>query len=547
MARITLRSTADELSLVSLWECYAGGGEGGGAGGMGFIYFEDVSVPGGTASGKTWQDPPGNTILETVTVSALTINVTVRSSFPKVKVYGTYFILPRISGGEGEYGGTLAVTLTGPGPVQAIAITPNDQEGAHDTIEVSVQAPPTITLLSFTGEYPGAQTELKEDDQFSLQVGADRNFDQVQILDFGASKAKTISVPIGQSATVTIDAADRGDVAQLLTARVQVRDAVTGSYSATRDTDTGGGSVEKVNVVKLNDLRPTVNIGAVTYPIGQSALKGIETATVANTLSNYDSVLYDSPNGEVSPSNPVTFQNPKTVTRVGGSYNVTVPNFRIAATRNANASTTVAQSVVQIANVAAVVGVSESAVRLRSGGNDGTAAQDHTITITSDQQLLNAPSVDATANAGTFQGVWTGGPAVWTRPLRVHDDDLKGAFSWSNLVATNLAGIVTTAITGDSQYVLGGFVARTVTWDAFQTISRNINVMVVDFAKLSAGLFSATNQQSVKWPIGTAPPKTDGYTISALSVKPHTVTWLDTAAAGSNTGEAYLFTYQEAV
>jgi len=78
--------------------------------------------------------------------------------------------------------------------------------------------------------------------------------------------------------------------------------------------------------------------------------------------------------------------------------------------------------------------------------------------------------------------------------------------------------------------------------------TRYVNCYITDFSKVQAGLFSATNNQSVKWPIGTSPPKTEGYTSEdPATTKPHNVEWLDTIAAGSNTGEAYLFNYEEVV
>jgi len=293
-----------------------------------------------------------------------------------------------------------------------------------------------------------------------------------------------------------------------------------------------------------------VSIGASTYPGGQQALKNSEVASIVNTVSNATTVIYSDPTGsELSIANPTIFENPKTVTRVGGSYNISNKNFRITANRAANDATTVEEATVNIANVAAIITVSEPTIRLRSGGSDGTAPQDHTITITSDQELLSDPTLspDTGGSRGAFIGAgFSGGPLVWTRDLRVLDTDEKGVFTWESLVVNNLAGLPTIAISGDSSYILGGFVARTLTFGPLSTTTV-MSVEVADFSKLQAGIFTSTNQAAVKESIGTAPPVTNGYTIDALGVNPTTIVWLDTTSAGTNFGGTAQITNVEEV
>ena len=107
---------------------------------------------------------------------------------------------------------------------------------------------------------------------------------------------------------------------------------------------------------------------------------------MAITSSNLDSIIYDSPNGDLSIASPTVDAATKTVTRIAGSYNISTNNFRGIATRNANAATTTTQGIVKIANVSASITVATPAARLRSGGNNGTSIQNHTITLTSDLQ-----------------------------------------------------------------------------------------------------------------------------------------------------------------
>lgn len=506
----------------------------GGVGG-GWIRIVGLTVPGGSTANPIYQDAPANTILQSITASAATFDVEVEASYPLVDVSGFAGTLAKVGD---IYRGTVSVTVAGSGDVVAQVIDPDDTTGASDTIAVTIDAPPELLTLSFVGGYPGAQTELKAGDTFQLTGTTDVPADAIEVQDFEASDAvQLLAFVSGTTFTVMMVVGDRGNVAQALAARVRARSSSTGALGTARDTNELGGIVDGTDRIVLNNLFPSVAIGAITYPGGQGALKNVEVATVVNTASDFDSIAYDSPGAELTITNPATQEDPKTVTRLAGAYNVSVDNFRITANRAANDATTVQSEVVNIANVAATLAVTEPAARLRSGGANGTAPQDHQITITADQELLAAPTLAPDAGArGVFQGVgFVGGPSIWTRDLRVDDADDKGTFNWGAIAATNLAGIATAAITGDVQYTLGGFVARTLTFAAFAT-QAPMGVEVVDFAKLTAGIFTSTNQAAQKQPIGTPPSVTDGYTIDALGVNPTQVIWLDTPAAGANSG-----------
>lgn len=506
-------------------------GAGGGGGGAGWIKITDVGPQTSeVVSAKVFQDPPYNTILQTAVASAETVAVAVKSSYPLVEVAGQPATLPPSADG-GHYEGSVAVTASG--VVTAVNFNGDGDAGAVDTMTLSVDAPPQLLSLSFAGTYPGLQTELKAGDTFLVTGTTDVPATHVQIADYGAGTSELIALPGAPttSFTVAVTIADRGTVAQALPARVAAVNAV-GAAGATRDTNAGGGSVDGVDVVTLNNLYPTVAFGAVTYPPTQAALKASESATVAVTTANVDGIAYSSPTGELAITGPSVDEPVKTVTRVSGTYNVSAPNLSAQALRAANDAWTSASTVVAVADAAAVVTVSEPAARLRSGGNDGTAAQDHVITVASDQQLISAPTLSAPA--GTWQGAgFAGGPSSWTRALRVHDDDVKGVYAWGALSATNLAGVVTTVISGDANYELGGFVARTLVFDPFAAETL-MNVRVTDFSKLAAGVFTATNQPALKQALGTAPVVANGWTIDAVGVKPTTVIWLDTPAANSN-------------
>jgi len=515
---------------------------GAGSGAGGWIYIEDVSVPGGSAGTKTFQDA-GATVLQSVTVSDASIEVAVRSGFPLVQVDGTPATLARdVSGGF--FSGTVPITIAGTGDIVAVSIGPDGDPTAEDTVAVTLESPPTLTQANFAGPYPtgpgGLQSELKEDDSFDLQVAADKSFDLVEILAFGASKF--VSVPVAPTVgpvTVQIAAEDQGDVAQLLSAQVRVRDSVTGAFSAARDTNVGGGGVDGVDVVNLNNLRPTGSIGSIDYPVPQAALKGVEQATVNHTANDFDSIQYVDPTGtQITIANDTTFEAAKQVTSQNpGVFNDATQNFRYTLTRNANGSQATVSGVVVIADTPAVVTIGLPAARLRSGGNDGTAAQDHSVVVQSSQPLLSAPSLaaDSGGNRGVFQGGgFTGGPSNWSRDLRVDETvpTEKGVFSFENLSATNLANTETTVISGSADYDLGGFVPRQKVVPAFASTVQ-IGVEVVDFTKLQAGAFSPGGA-SVKQPIGTTADVVNGYTIDAVGVNPTTIKLLDDDAVAAN-------------
>ncbi len=525
---------------------FPGGGGGGGGGSStsaGYIYITDI-VPQatGVVSSKVYQDP-GNTVLQSCTTSTQDIRVAVRASYPEVSVGGVAASLSR-AGDESHYTGNVDVTVTADGPLTATVFTPDGDTGPSDTAMIDYEGGPSLLTLSFTGSYPGSQTELKEDDTVQITGTTDVPCTGIRVLDYEAGKFYETTFASTTNFTVSIPIADRGDVATMRPARVRARNAV-GAYGSSRDTNQGGGSVELTDVVNCNNLHPTVVIGTINYPPSQTALKNSETATVAMTTADLDTIAYSSPTGDLSITNPATDETPKTVQRIAGTYNVSSVNYRAVANRVANDATTTAETVIAIAHVACTIQVTEPAVRLISGGNDGTAAQDHTITITADQELIGAPTLNEDPGGGTFQGVWAGGPAVWTRDLRVHDNDTKATYTWQNPSATNRAGLVTNAITGDTQYVLGGFVSRNLTLAAFATTTV-ANVPAVDFTKVTCDSWSFTAPAAfTKQPIGTPPSVPDAWTISALVSHPHNFIVLDSAKAAASSQASTINGYRE--
>jgi hypothetical protein len=160
------------------------------------------------------------------------------------------------------------------------------------------------------------------------------------------------------------------------------------------------------------------------------------------------------------------------------------------------------------------------------------------VSIVANQQLLNAPSLAAGVGGGTLiGGGFVGGPSTWTRTLNVSDNDTKGAYTFGSLVATGLAGLVQSVINSGSAYTLGGFVARALTFAPFSQ-STALNVGVVTYAKLQAGIFTATNQPAARNATqGDHSNLLNTFTVDSLgNVGPTNLWWNDVAAAGSNSG-----------
>jgi hypothetical protein len=522
------------------------GGGGGGVGGAGWIRVADVTPqdPGDSVDNKTWQDS-NQTVLQSCRASSLDVTVKVQASGPKVTIDGNDFTIGQ-STDEGHYEGSEDVTLAAAGSIETKVLTPNDADGAYDHFDVTYEPPPAITALSFTGGYPGSQTELKAGDTFQVAGTTDKDIDAVEIQDQDAGTYALIPVtPAAQAFNVAVTIADRGDTVQALPVHVRVRDALTDALSTVRATDQLGGSTDGVDLVNLNDFHFGLSFGSPTYPPTQQALKDSEQATVPITTDyaqvGANTIVYDSPNSQLSISNPTLHEANKTVTRIAGGYNITTANLRATLYRAANAAQTiVSNGLVYIAHDAATVNILLDDTRLRSGGMDGTSAQDHRVRIQANQQLIEAPSLaaDAGGNRGTFQGAgFTGGPITWERDLRVDESvpDEKGAFTFAGLVATGLARRQQTTINSGAGYTLGGFVARNKTIPALAT-QVTINTEVTDLAKFVVALITSTAQPGVIMPIGTPPPVTNGITINALNVNPTTVIWLDTTAASQNTG-----------
>ena len=354
------------------------------------------------------------------------------------------------------------------------------EDGAFDSAVILVESQPVVSSVLFLNGYPLGQTELKEDDIFALRVDTDNPIVRIEVMDQGATKYSDHTFAATTSKLIYVPIANRGDMAALRGASVRVY-SESGSMSAAYTTDSSG-STNGIHLVLCNNLHPTVSIDGIDYPPGQQALKGSETADIAVSYFNTDTVLFSSPNNELGIVDASLIESIKEVSRIAGTYNTSIDNISITAVRTANAASTSAFGIIYIANITPIVSTAQPH-RLRSGGNQGTVVQSHTITLTSNQELLAAPLMDSTIGAGSFTGLWVGSEGVYSRELQVHDNDPKGTFSFINFSATNLAGVITSAISGSLKYELGGFVGRDIYFDSMHP-EKSIGTNVSDYTKL---------------------------------------------------------------
>lgn len=367
-------------------------------------------------------------------------------------------------------------------PIKVSAKNSFGTEGDEHTSSatVPVRQGPEITDVTF-GSYPGSQTELKDNDTIQMTVTFDtNNISQVQLQSGGsyASASQTKSVtPATLQATTTITIDTSVTTAQDQPVRIRARGG-NNNY---------GNYVNSANTLKVNNAGATYSGLSVSYPTGQSALKGTETADVTLTISTVGSsptYTYSTPGSQITIPDTSSYSETKTVTCTNpGVYNISSNNFSVSVNRAENDKTTSFSGVVKVVDTLPTISVSTPG-SMRSGGDENTSPQTYQVTVTSDQQLSSF-DLQADANGGTLLGSWQGSNSnrTWTRNLQVSDADSKGTFTWQNLAAENLADVTQSTISSGSTYVLAGFVARTLTMSALSR-TRALGTNVDDPTKL---------------------------------------------------------------
>lgn len=364
------------------------------------------------------------------------------------------------------------------GLTQDVVVTATSSTGAtaQCTVHRAV-AGPDVTSVTI-GALPGAQTEAKSGDVVPVSGVVPNAAAYVEIIAGGAAG--------GLSAMGVIGAADSGGAGYKTFSGTFTVGSGTGAQKVTararNSLGTFGNNVQSGNSITLNQTYPTIGARAITYPAGQSGIKGTESATVTATVTNADAVAYSS-SGDLTVTNPNAYASAKTVTRNAGTtgYVYASNNYTITATKASNGAVTTAQAQITIADTAPTAAISITGAPARLISN--AAGKAYMVNITPNQVLESAPSLNA--SSGTWSGNWALAGNVWSRTLLIADGAAQGAQSFSGLALNGLADNMGSAITAGANYTVGGFEQRTVTFAAFAR-HQAIGVNVVDFTKVRA-------------------------------------------------------------
>ncbi|MEQ8624483.1 MAG: hypothetical protein RJQ00_06495 [Vicingaceae bacterium] len=435
---------------------------------------ENVASKVFTSDGLVLQSCSSSTDLITVSVLA----ITGFSTFKPIVMIESQLVTMIQDEDQNVWTGTIDLDLNGKSFVEAV-----HNDGAFHRCMITTEANPVVTNAFLAGDYPNGQTELKENDAFSLQVEGSEQFVKVEVDNYGAAKGKSYSMAASTSASIDLIIANKGNSSTSLGVKLRIENS-NGTKSDWFITDSGG-AIDGLNTVVLNNTKPSISIQELLYPENQFALKNEEKAIVKHEISNYDSVSYSSENGQLNISEPNLFSSTKEVRRNAGEYNISIHNLKITANRSANGSSIEANMVVQIANKPAILSFNGNERRLVSGGNNGTAVQRHQLSIQSDQKMIGVPQLSV--EQGTLEKAATqlGDSNNYEQTIVIHDNDLKGIHQAQLIKATNLAGIETTAFEQNARYTLGGFVRRILSFQEFSNEAA-LGTQISDAQKLVA-------------------------------------------------------------
>lgn len=439
-----------------------------GTGGGGEVFILDVTpTSSGIVGSKTYVPNTVPANVELATALSDTTNVRVHvgceggadSYSPVIEINGVQATLTE-SSTKRWFTGYADVVLTG-GIVNTITAT--SDAGGSDTVDIEVLgAGPEILSITF-GAYPGTQTELKMGDTISVTVNTEAEATSVTILASGATTGATLAVTGGVASGAITIANTSGS--QTITARAKNSFGTFGNDFVSTP-------------LTLNQTYPTIGGAVVAYSNGLSAMGAGETANVTMTITNADVVSYTS--AYMTIDQPSVYAATKTVTNTFSGYYGSGANYFVTATRTANNATTNGNALVKIATTPA-----SAAISIVPSGRlvSSPTGISYEVRITPDQTITAVGSL--TASHGSWSGSWTNMGGYWKRTLVIADSVPRGTGVFSSLSITGLSGITGTSITSGSNYTVGGFSSRNVTFPAFSRVAP-IGVAVADQTKTTA-------------------------------------------------------------
>lgn len=373
------------------------------------------------------------------------------------------------------------------------------------------EAAPDITSC-LIGSYPEGQSAVKAGDSVTISGTVEETATHIKIT--GGDAFNTTDWLAVSGGTFTIQGTVTGNSGSLNTKVV-----------AKNNIGSVGSEYTSDNTILLDQAVPTFSVIGTTFPSGQLAFKQNEVGVQSVSVSNFDSITYSSPNGDFDISSPNTYEQDKQIQCTNPlHYNDSQTNYTATAGRSINGSISTISLVVEVADTAPTVSVTQPQARLQSS----PGGEEYTITASSDQNLLAAPSLTIPVSGSWVSG-FVGSGKNYNATISIIDGDVAGTAAWAFATAsTNRAGIQAN-ITGNQ--VVGGFVSRTLSLDAFATEVAS-TFMVADTSKLS--LLWSFKENMEFYPIGTSPPVTFGWTINSTGITPTKIKILDTSAAASS-------------
>lgn len=308
-------------------------------------------------------------------------------------------------------------------------------------------------------------TEIKDGDTVNVEVevdtqGESANSIRLSVLNAGISNGSQTSMSSYSSVLVSGDVY-KYTIPVIVTGSSSRNGAQSVTIQASNQYGTYSDTLTSSNTATVNNTAPSITITSIDYPTGQSAIKNSESATINNTISNYDTVLFETLLGQLNISNPTAWSASKVVDYNSGGYNISNNNLKITATKTSNGMSTIKRDIVKIANTPLSLSINNLASPLSSS----PSGLSDNFNLVSDQQFLSAPtlSLDSSQTSPSSLTVTSSGTGTTSNSYRitVSDSDTKGTFLWG-VSATNLAGLSTTTISTNPNYILAGFSSRTI-------------------------------------------------------------------------------------
>ena len=470
----------------------------------GFVCIRNIQATNSSENIGVTQYSSNNLVVEKATGNATNVTVTVLAITGKdslkpewVRVNGQNVTLTQHTT-ENLWIGTVAISLmgliTGGDDFPHYLITAEHSEGSIDTAKVYPEPAPVVDTATFVGNYPlsPTQTSYSAGRSISVTVTSEDPFVQVEIVsDANNACAQQMSTVFAPTTTKTISALTASGVGSR-GVKVRIKNA-TGTWSDVFDSSSQG-TTDHLHQIVLDNVLPTFSITSIGYPASQQALKLTEQAEVFYSQTGTQEIQVAGIGTDLTITTPSPAVGAKILLNrdtAGSTYNISSNNFTITAKRLTNDTSVSVSGIVQIAAVAPTITLigTHTMSRLRSGGAAGTetSVQTYPITIASDQILQASPVLTPGVDGGSLTGTsWTAtnvdnGTNYTGRSLSVSDSLTRNTYTFTISSVTNLAGLTTSSISGGTEtYVIGGFVARNLKFDA-QTAFDDIGVRVSGF------------------------------------------------------------------